>query len=150
MDEGVGGRLEAGGHLAVLRPHGPCLLCLSGYDPGQVGVELDPALAAARRTAGYRVDDPDAATPSVVFLNQVLAGHALAELVNLLSPWRPPVAYLLVDLVGSTTSVLAAERNADCPACGPCSPRALSDAAGAPEFRAPVTALPPADAAPEA
>jgi len=85
----------------------------------------------------------------VVFLNQVLAGHALAELVNLLSPWRPPMAYLLVDLVGSTTSVLAAERNADCPACGPCSPRALSDAAGAPEFRTPVTALPPADAAPE-
>jgi len=52
--------------------------------------------------------------------------------------------------VGSTTSVLAAERNADCPACGPCSPRALSDAAGAPEFLAPVTAPPPADAVLEA
>lgn len=104
---------------------------------GQVGVEFDPALAAARRSAGYRVDDPDAATPSVMFLNQVLAGHAVAGLVNLLSPWRTPVAYLLVDLVGSTTLVLATERNEDCPACGSCSPRALSDAAGAPEFPAP-------------
>lgn len=144
-----GGRLEAGGHVAVVRPHGPCLLCLSGYDPGQVGVEFDPDLAAARRSAGYRVDDPDAATPSVMFLNQVLAGHAVAELVNLLSPWRTPVPYLLADLVGGTTSVLAAERNEDCPACGPCSPRALSDAAGTPEFPAPATALPPANATPD-
>jgi molybdopterin/thiamine biosynthesis adenylyltransferase len=144
----AGRRLEAGGHVAVVRPHGPCLLCLSGYDPAQVGVELDPALAAARRSAGYRADDPDAPTPSVLFLNQILAGHALAELVNLLTPWRPPLAYLLVDLVGSSTSVLAAERNDDCPACGPCSPRALSDAAGPPAFPATGTTLPRADSTP--
>lgn len=141
-DDGAGRRLEAGGHIAVVRPHGPCLLCLSGYDPAQVGVELDPALAAARRSAGYLADDPDTPTPSVVFLNQILAGHALAELVNLLTPWRLPLAYLLVDLVGSSTSVFAAERNDDCPACGPYSPRALCDAAGPPEFPATATALP--------
>lgn len=142
-------RLEAGGHVAVVRPLGPCLLCLSGYDPGKVGAELDPALAAARRTAGYRVDDPNAATPSVVFLNQVLAGHAVAELVNLLSPWRTPIAYLLIDLVANRTSVLLAERNEDCPACGPWSPRARSDAAGAPEFHTPIVALPPAETGPD-
>ena len=49
--------VEAGGHVAVVHPTGPCLLCLSGYDPAAVATELDPHLATARSAAGYRVDD---------------------------------------------------------------------------------------------
>lgn len=128
------GQLEAGGHLAVVRPAGPCLLCLSGYDPRRVATELDQDLRTARRSAGYRVDEPDEPTPSVIFINQILAGHAVAELLNYVQPWRPPFRYVLVDMVTSTTSTVHGERDPDCPACGPGSPRGLADAAGPPEI----------------
>ncbi|MFV2127524.1 ThiF family adenylyltransferase [Micromonospora sp. LOL_013] len=135
-------RLEAGGHLAVVRPGGPCLLCLSGYDPRLVDAELDPGLAAARRAAGYRVDDPAEPTPSVVFLNQIIAGYAVGELLNYVSPWRSPVRYLLVDAAANETTVLDADRDPECLACGPDSPRGLSDAAGPPSVAR--TTAPPA------
>lgn len=134
--------VEAGGHVAVVRPTGPCLLCLSGYDPAAVGTELDPHLTNARRTAGYRVDDPTAPTPSVIFLNQVLAGHTTAAVVDLLRPWRAPPLYLLANLTTATTTALHGERNPTCPACGPNSPRAHGDAAEPPTFTIPATPPP--------
>jgi hypothetical protein len=139
-------RLEAGGHLAVVRPEGPCLLCMSGYDARKVGPELAPdaVLDAARRDAGYRTDEPDEPTPSVVFVNQILAGHAVGELLNYLSPWRSPQPYLLVDLVAGLTSTIHVDRDLDCPACGPGSPRGLSDTAGAPETARDSVPPPPA------
>ncbi|MBO4161459.1 HesA/MoeB/ThiF family protein [Micromonospora antibiotica] len=135
-------RLEAGGHLAVIRPGGPCLLCLCGYDPRLVDAELDPGLAAARRAAGYRVDDPAEPAPSVVFLNQIIAGYAVGELLNYVSLWRPPVRYLLVDAAVNGTTALDADRDPQCLACGPDSPRGLSDAAGPPSVAR--TTAPPA------
>ncbi|WP_422768902.1 HesA/MoeB/ThiF family protein [Plantactinospora sp. WMMC1484] len=140
-------RLEAGGHLAVVRPGGPCLRCLSGYDPRLVDAELDPELAAARRTAGYRVDDSGEPTPSVVFVNQIIAGYAAGELLNYISPWRPPLRYLLVDASANETAVLGADRDPQCLACGPDSPRGLSDAAGPPPVARTTTPPPARDAA---
>lgn len=128
----VSGALDASGHVAVVRPNGPCLLCLSGYDPRAVAGELQPELAAARRAAGYRVDVPDEPTPSVVFLNQVVAGHAVAEVVNWVVPWRPAVPYLLIDLAAGSTTPMRGERHPECGACGPGSARGLSDADGTP------------------
>jgi len=142
-DSDSGSELEAGGHVAVVRPGGPCLLCMSAYDPRKVGRELDPGLAAARRAAGYRTDDPDEPTPSVVFLNQVLAGHAVGELLNWVCPWRPPAPYLLVDLVAPRTEPLYADRSPDCAACGAGSVRGLSDAGGVPDLAPPTQPPPP-------
>ncbi|MGH3623676.1 MAG: hypothetical protein ACRDQ5_18095, partial [Sciscionella sp.] len=116
--------------VAVVRPAGPCLLCLSGYDPREVAAELDPGLVRAQRASGYRADAAQEPTPGVVFVNQVLAGHAVAELMNWVSPWRPPTPYVLVDLAANTSSALHAQRYAECSACGPGSVRGLSDAGG--------------------
>lgn len=129
------GRLDASGHIAVVRPHGPCLLCLSGYSPAAVARELDPGLVSARRAAGYRSDAPEEPTPSVVFLNQVVAGHAVAEVVNWVTPWRDAVAYLLIDLAAGSTQPMQADRQPECAACGAESARALADAAPAPGAR---------------
>lgn len=139
-------RLEAGGHVAIVRPNGPCLLCLSGYDPRLVSRELDPDLATATRAAGYRTDAPTEPTPSIIFANQVTAGHAVAELLNWLSPWRAPTPYMLIDLTANTSLSLHAERHEHCPACGPGSPRALGDTAGTPDLTptqgGPMTTMP--------
>ncbi|MCO1575122.1 ThiF family adenylyltransferase [Crossiella sp. SN42] len=136
------GYLEAGGHVAVVRPAGPCLLCLSGYDPRAAAHELDSEFAAAVRAIGYRADAPAEPTPSVVFLNQIIAGHAVAELLNWLTPWRPHTPYTLLDLVADTTTSLSATRNDTCPACGPGSPRALADGGGTPTFTTTPAPLP--------
>ncbi|WP_424187667.1 ThiF family adenylyltransferase [Actinokineospora sp. G85] len=129
--------VEAGGHVSVVTPAGPCLLCQSGYDPAAAARELDPNLTTAIRAMGYRTDDPTAPTPSVVFLNQVVAGHAVAELLNWLTPWHPTTHYTLIDLTASTTTTLKVNRNGECPACGPDTPRALADAGGVPAFNPP-------------
>ena len=92
-----------------------------------------------RRAAGYRADAPDEPTPSVIFLNQVLAGHAVGEVLNWVRPWRAPQPYTLVDLGGAGTTALAAERDPDCAACGPGSARALADAAGLPDLTPPAS-----------
>ncbi|MEU7616630.1 hypothetical protein AB0B27_11080 [Micromonospora rifamycinica] len=107
----------------MIRPGGPCLLCLCGYDPRLVDAELDPGLAAARRAAGHRIDDPAEPTPSVVFLNQIIAWYAVGELLNYVSLWRPPVRYLLVDAAVNGTAAMDADRDPQCLACGPDSPR---------------------------
>ncbi len=142
------GTLEVGGHVAVVRPGGPCLLCQCGYDPATAALELDPAAQSARRAAGYLpagVDDP---APSVLFLNQAVVAFALGEVLNWVSPWRPPAAHILVDLVRPAVVTLDADRVDDCPACGSGSVRGLGDAGGIPSFPARIPAGPPAAAGP--
>ena len=42
------GTLDVSGHVATVTPGGPCLLCLSGYNPAAASMELDPTLTAAK------------------------------------------------------------------------------------------------------
>ncbi|TDC01983.1 hypothetical protein, partial [Actinomadura bangladeshensis] len=79
---------------------GPCLLCLSGCNPAAASMELDPTLTAAKRSAGYLRDAADQPTPSVIFLDQAIAGIALGEALNLLTGWHRPRPYTLIDLTG--------------------------------------------------
>ncbi|GAA2161993.1 HesA/MoeB/ThiF family protein [Actinomadura napierensis] len=131
------GSLDVSGHVATVAPGGPCLLCLSGYDPSTASMELDPALTAAKRSAGYLRDAPDEPTPSVIFLNQTIAGIALGEALNLLTGWHHPRPYTLIDLSSPSLTPIDAERDFDCPACGPDSLRAEGDSAPPPHFSVP-------------
>lgn len=131
------GPLDVSGHVATVMPGGPCLLCLSGYDPAAASIELDPVLAAAKRSAGYLRDAPDEPTPSVIFLNQAIAGIALGEALNLLSGWHAPRPYTLIDLAGPALTPIEADPQPDCPACGPDSPRGEGDTAPPPHFSTP-------------
>ncbi|WP_165485667.1 HesA/MoeB/ThiF family protein [Protofrankia symbiont of Coriaria ruscifolia] len=138
------GTLDVGGHIAVVRQGGPCLLCQCGYDPTVAALELDPAAQAARRAAGYLPADVDAPAPSVLFLNQAVVAFALGEVLNWVWPWRPPATHLLVDLVRPAVVTLDADRVDDCPACGSSSVRGLGDAGGIPPFPSPMRSRPPA------
>jgi molybdopterin/thiamine biosynthesis adenylyltransferase len=129
--------LDVSGHVATVTPPGPCLLCLSGYDPAAASTELDPALTTAKRNAGYLRDDPGEPTPSVIFLNQAIASVALGEALNLVAGWHRPRPYTLIDLSGPALTPIDAERQPDCPACGPDSTRAEGDAAPPPHLTTP-------------
>lgn len=131
--------LEVAGHVATVTPAGPCLLCLSGYDPRAASTELDPALAAAKRTAGYLSEAPDEPAPSVIFLNQAIAAVALGEALNALTGWHPHRPYTLIDLSAPALTPIDADPVPGCPACGPDSPRALGDAGGIPHFTEPAS-----------
>lgn len=131
--------LNVSGHVATVTPGGPCLLCLSGYDPRAASTELDPALTAARRTAGYLPEAADEPSPSVIFLNQAIAAIATGEVLNLLTGWHPHRPYTLIDLTTPTLTPLHADPQPGCPACGPDSPRAESDLAGILRLTAPST-----------
>ncbi|WP_261555519.1 HesA/MoeB/ThiF family protein [Frankia tisae] len=117
---GPAGDLEAGGHVAIVRPGGACLRCQDGYDPTLAAREQDPLTRAARRAAGYEssTSSPDTAA-SVLFLNQAVVALALAELVNEISPWRAPATHLLLDLARHRLSTLEATSDPRCPVCGP-------------------------------
>ncbi|KLL10789.1 HesA/MoeB/ThiF family protein [Protofrankia coriariae] len=141
---GAPGALEVGGHVAVVRPGGPCLLCQCGYDPAAAALELDPAARAARRAAGYLPADAHDPAPSVLFLNQAVVAFALGEVLNWVWPWRPPATHLLIDLVRPAVVTLDADRVDGCPACGSDSVRGLGDAGGIPPFPSPAHSRPPA------
>jgi molybdopterin/thiamine biosynthesis adenylyltransferase len=124
--------LEVAGHLAAVRPGGPCLRCLHGYDPRQAAAELQPQLHATKRASGYLTGVADQPAPSVIFLNQAAVALALAELVNWVHPWKAPATYLLVDLARPQLTRLEADSDPTCPICGPDGPRCLGDLADIP------------------
>lgn len=135
--------LEVAGHLAVVRPDGPCLRCLHGYDPAQAAQELQPQLMAAKRAAGYLADQPDEPAPSVIFLNQALAAQAVAEVLNWVTGWRSPQTYLLVDLTSPAVTPIAADPDPACSTCGPSGLRGLGDLGGMPLKSGPPASPPP-------
>ncbi|MEO5873769.1 MAG: ThiF family adenylyltransferase, partial [Streptosporangiaceae bacterium] len=110
--------LDVSGHVATVTPYGPCLLCLSGYDPVTASRELDPALTHAKRAAGYLREAPDEPTPSVLFLNQAITAVALGEALNILTGWHPPRPYTLIDLSAPALTPIHADPDPRCPACG--------------------------------
>jgi hypothetical protein len=130
------GAVEVGGHVAIVRPGGPCLLCQCGYDPVLAALELDPVTRQARTAAGYLPADADEPSPSVLFLNQAVVAQALAELLNLVWPWRRPTAQILVDLARPALMEVDADRDPRCPACGVGSVRGMADGGGVPVFPA--------------
>ncbi len=70
------------GRVSVLKPGSACVFCTRRVTPeritAQSETELNPSLAAARRTEGYapELGDPD---PSVIFLTTAVAATAVTE-----------------------------------------------------------------------
>jgi len=142
------GVVAAGGRVAIVRPGGPCLLCQDGYDPVLAAREQDPALRSARLASGYDAAMPGEPAGAALFLNQAVTAQALAELLNLLSPWRGTADQILVDLTAPATSSLHADTNPACPVCGDqAALRGTGDLAGPPPTR---PARPPAKDTPRA
>lgn len=125
------GDLEVGGHVAVVRPGGPCLRCLSGYEPARAAAQLDPELEQLKRAEGYLVGDEEPA-PAVLSLNQVVTGVALSTLVAEVAGWGRPADYVLIDLVGPAMHRLDGIADPCCPVCGMDGVAGLGELAGVP------------------
>lgn len=97
-----GGPVAVGGRVIWVLPAGPCLACVDELDSVEVAQwaksdgqrELD-------RLHGY---GSGAESPSVVYLNGLVANAALTELAAWLAGVRRPAAWLDVDLVGSCSA----------------------------------------------
>jgi hypothetical protein len=79
-------------YYAVIPGNTACMACTQFqlYDEQQtLNAFLDEATLAARRGAGYVVDQPDVSAPSVYSLNQKAAAILMTELTNYFCGWRP-------------------------------------------------------------
>jgi hypothetical protein len=68
------------------------------------------------RTRGY-IANAHMPAPSVIFLNSTLASLAVAEFMNLVTGFKPPHPLVRHDLLKQTTTVVKAQRRADCTSC---------------------------------
>jgi len=135
--------IEVAGHVAAVRPGQACLRCLHGYDSAVAARELQPELHDAKRAEGYLTAVDDEPAPSVIFLNQAVVAIAIAEILNWVAPWKPPLTYTLIDLGRTQLSALDADADPNCPVCGPDGQRGLADAGGHPLGASTSTPPPP-------
>lgn len=108
-----------GGHVAVVLPDGPCLLCAQEIDRSIAQQELETAQERElRRQHGY-VTGADAPEPSVISLNGVVASLAVGEVIALVTGWRSPVAYQTYHGDGRTRAlpVRRVSRDPNCIVC---------------------------------
>jgi molybdopterin/thiamine biosynthesis adenylyltransferase len=113
------GRLSAaGGQVRLVRPGDFCLACIDGIDRGQAARDLMSPIERRREAARGYVQEDEAPTPAVLFLNAELASQAMAEFVNLWTGFRASVPLLYFDLLKSRLTSVKAERQGGCVACG--------------------------------
>jgi hypothetical protein len=91
-----------GGRAILVRPGGPCLMCLGELDTAEVSRWAKPAAQQRLdRQHGYGTSSPN---PSVVHLNALAVSAAITEIVSWISGSRAPADWLDVDLQGATAS----------------------------------------------
>ncbi|MCU0755783.1 MAG: ThiF family adenylyltransferase [Xanthomonadales bacterium] len=73
--------------IPVFPGRSACLECspLRVLDADRIQLALNPTLATAKRSAGYVVDEPAAAAPSVMALNTFIAGQAVLDMIGYLA-----------------------------------------------------------------
>ncbi|MDZ4232556.1 MAG: hypothetical protein U1C73_02075, partial [Dietzia sp.] len=112
-----------GGRVILMRPGGPCLMCLGELDSAEVSRWAKPAVQQRLdREHGYGAG---ILNPSVVHLNALTASAAITEVVSWISGSRAPADWLDIDLRGSTSgpgTQIGPRRvpptDANCVACG--------------------------------
>ncbi|MBI2525331.1 MAG: ThiF family adenylyltransferase [Candidatus Rokubacteria bacterium] len=83
-----------GAQAALYAPGGPCLLCQGVVNPSRI---LSPEHRALRRGLGYVEGAEEAAPPSVVTLNALVAALGLEALVRYLTGFGPAPTHLRYD-----------------------------------------------------
>jgi molybdopterin/thiamine biosynthesis adenylyltransferase len=115
---GQGQLAAAGGQVRLVQPGAFCLACIDGIDRAQAAVDLLPPLARERRERRGYLQESQMPTPAVLFLNNLVAAHAVSEFVCLWTGYREPAALLHIDLLKPQLLAATAERSPDCVTCG--------------------------------
>ncbi len=95
----------AGGRVVVVRPGGPCLVCLSEIDQREARYFLGSDEERAHEVSLGYVEGLDEPAPSVVSLNAAIAACATNEFAVLVSGSRTVNPYTELDLLGQERPV---------------------------------------------
>jgi molybdopterin/thiamine biosynthesis adenylyltransferase len=120
IDVGADGALDdVSGEFAIALPGaaGWCLACAHVYDPERAAIELADAAEQQRWiTRGY-INGAEVKAPAVGHLNGVVANLALAEIHNLIAPFKPFSGYLAYNQLRGELMAYTIERNTTCAVC---------------------------------
>ncbi len=120
-----------------------CLECAGIFDTQLAGWELaDEETQINLRERGYVKDTP---APAVYHLNGLIASLAVAEIHNLITPYKPIRRYLTYDELKSELLSLDVQPKDDCPVCSCEGLIGLGDLEPLPDFATRRDALPFAD-----
>ncbi len=106
-----------GGQVATVLPGGFCLSCIDRIDRVAAAQELGDEISKRRFTARGYIKDSDMPTPSVAFLNHMVAALAVNEFVCLWLGVRPVRQLLYFDLIGNKTTIANSGKNESCLTC---------------------------------
>ena len=117
-----GGVTEAGGRVAVVANHGPCLNCMQELDMSEASYHL--ASEPEQRVALRRGYVQDVAAPAVISLNAAIAAAAINEFATWFSGIRAPNPLTQLDLLGTLRPLrgqwlapMRVARQANCAVC---------------------------------
>jgi len=131
-----GSLADVSGEYAIALPGatGWCLTCARVYDAERAAIELADAAEQQRWIQRGYIDGADVKAPAVSHLNGVVANLALAEIHNLLAPFKKFVSYLAYDQLRGELMPYTIERNPTCAVCSDSGLLGLGDLEPIPDY----------------
>jgi molybdopterin/thiamine biosynthesis adenylyltransferase len=131
-----GGLVDVSGEFAVALPGaaGWCLACARVYDAERAAIELADAAEQQRWIRRGYIDGADVKAPAVSHLNGVVANLALAEIHNLLAPFKKFISYLTYDQLHGELMPYTIARNQTCAVCSDTGLLGLGDLEPIPDY----------------
>jgi len=110
---------DMGGSVQVVIPYeSPCFQCVHTPDPLTIIKETSSPEMRKKLAKKYGVPLDVDVTPSIVFLNDVLAGLAIQEVIKLITGFDKPVHYKVYDALNDRVDRIEVSKDDYCPACG--------------------------------
>jgi molybdopterin/thiamine biosynthesis adenylyltransferase len=110
---------DMGGSVLVVIPgESPCLECLFTPDPLTIIKETSSPEMRKKIAEKYGISLDVDATPSIVCLNDVIAGLAIQEIIKLITGFEKPVYYKVYDALNDKIERIEISKKENCPVCG--------------------------------
>jgi len=131
-----GAIVDVSGEFAIALPGatGWCLSCGHVYDPEQAAIELADAAEQRRWIQRGYITGADVKAPAVIHLNGVVANLALAEIHNLVAPFKKFVSYFTYNQLRGELMPYTIERNQTCAVCSDTGLLGLGDLEPIPDY----------------
>jgi hypothetical protein len=131
-----GALVDVSGEFAIALPGsaGWCLGCAHVYDPERAAIELADAAEQQRWIRRGYIEGADVKSPAVSHLNGVVANLALAEIHNLLAPFKKFTSYLTYNQLRGELMPYTIERNPMCAMCSDTGLLGLGDLEPIPDY----------------
>jgi molybdopterin/thiamine biosynthesis adenylyltransferase len=110
---------DMGGSVQTVIPNeSPCFQCVHTPDPLTIIRETSSPEIRKKLAKKYGVPLDVDVTPSIVFLNDVIAGLAIQEIIKLITGFDKPVHYKVYDALNDRVDRIKISKDENCLACG--------------------------------